>query len=205
MKNALLILLSLLLFGCQGTNTRNLTPNKVEEAMKEQIELAEGSIETKDEEVAKEPSMAKEEADIVADSEINPLTGVEESSIERKESDVDYDLTQMGPDMVFATVMNFMMSPDDYIGKSVRIIGNYYTLHDDQTGLDYQYCLVKDARQCCAQGLEFVLKDSSQGYPAQESYVTVEGIFETYTEGTHPDGTPILYSRLGDATIKIKE
>lgn len=190
--------------------------------MKEQIALAKedelkdvGAVEEVEEEYIEAEEEPLEEPLVVAtehlgveneaEVEINPLTKVESSDIEGKESDVDFDLSLMGPDMVFATVMNFIMNPNDYEGKSVRVFGNYYTLHDEITGLDYQYCLIKDAQQCCAQGLEFVLKDASEGYPAQESYVTVEGIFETYTEGTHPDGSPVTYLRIGDATLKVQQ
>ena len=42
-------------------------------------------------------------------------------------SDVDYDLTNMNKDMVYATVYQLMVEPDKYIGKTLCIDGLYYT------------------------------------------------------------------------------
>ena len=72
--------------------------------------------------------------------------------------DVDYDLTEMNSDMVYATVYQMMMEPEQYEGKTIRIDGNYYISKDEATGNTYHFCVIKDALACCAQGLEFVRK-----------------------------------------------
>ncbi len=101
---------------------------------------------------------------------------------------VDYDLTSMGPDMVYATVYDMMVNPSTYEGKVVRMSGTYYHTRNDVTGNDYFFVVIQDATACCSQGLEFVWGDGShvwpQDYPEDGNEVTVTGVFEVYTEGT---------------------
>lgn len=130
----------------------------------------------------------------------NNITGGTGSISGEGSSGVDYDLTNMDSDMVYATVYQLMMDPSSYEGKTFRITGQYYTSHDDKTGNTYEFCLIKDALACCAQGLEFVWGDGSHSadeYPAQESEITVEGTFETYTE----DGDSNTYCHLVGCTL----
>mgnify|MGYP006898263950 FL=1 len=71
-------------------------------------------------------------------------------------SDVDYDLTNMNKDMVYAAFYQLMVEPDKYIGKTLCIDGLYYTGQNEKTGTYYHYSIIKDALACCSQGLEFV-------------------------------------------------
>ena len=83
--------------------------------------------------------------------------------------DVDYDLTEMNSDIVYATVYQMMVEPEQYEGKTIRIDGIYYISKDEATGNTYHFCVIKDALACCAQGLEFVRKNeeelSDEDYP----------------------------------------
>ena len=121
------------------------------------------------------------------------------------DSDVDYDLTQMDSDMVYATVYQLMVDPDSYIGKTFRIDGIYYAGQDQNNGNYYHCCIIKDAMACCAQGLEFVWGDGSHvypdEYPAEDTEIEVQGTFETYKEKN--DDT--LYCRLANADMKVIE
>lgn len=114
---------------------------------------------------------------------------------------VDYDLTAMNSDMVYATVYQMMVDPDAYIGKSIRMNGLYYIGRDKVTDNIYHYCIIKDAMACCAQGLEFVWGDGTHVYPDEypeiNTMVEVQGIFDTYVG---EDGYP--YARLRDATLQ---
>ena len=97
----------------------------------------------------------------------------EENSQESKEqggqqtpgSDVDYDLTNMNKDMVYAIVYQLMVEPDKYIRKTLCIDGLYYTGQNEKTGTYYHYSIIKDALACCSQGLEFVWGEGSHVYP----------------------------------------
>lgn len=119
-------------------------------------------------------------------------------------SEVDYDLTVMSSDMVYATVYQMMVDPDAYIGKTVRMNGLYYGSYYEPTGQYYHYCIIQDALACCAQGIEFVWGDGSHiypdEYPEDETMVVVQGVFETYQE----DGDEYLYCHLKDATLEVE-
>lgn len=114
---------------------------------------------------------------------------------------VDYDLTQMGTDMVYATVYQMMTAPEQYEGKTFRINGTFYASYYEVTKKNYYYCIIKDATACCAQGMEFIWGDGTHiypdEYPKDNSDITVEGRFETYRE----DGDKSLYCRLADSVI----
>ena len=95
---------------------------------------------------------------------------------------IDIDLTAISSTMVYSEVYNMMMTPEDYIGKPVKMSGAYATYHDDATGNDYYACIIQDATACCTQGMEFVLADGN--YPTEVgTEVTVSGVFDIYTEG----------------------
>lgn len=130
---------------------------------------------------------------------------ISELSTEKEtEGGVDYDLTTMGSDMVYATVYQFMVAPDDYIGKTIKIEGTYYASFYEPTQKYYHYCIIKDAMACCSQGLEFVWEDGEHiypdEYPKEDTDVVVTGVFETYTE----EGDSNVYCRLKDATLEWK-
>ena len=121
------------------------------------------------------------------------------------DTSVDYDLTEMNSDMVYATVYQLMMDPEKYIGKTFKIDGLYYSGQNEETGTVYHYCVIQDALACCAQGLEFVVEDGSDPdtveYPEEKTEIEVKGTFETYKEAD--DDT--LYCRIANAEMKVKE
>ncbi len=88
---------------------------------------------------------------------------------------VDIDLTKMSSTMVYSTVFNMVTNPTAFVGKTMRMRGEYTTYHisiDDPTQIIHA-CLVRDAAGCCSQGLEFVLSDGK--YPAGANEITVVG------------------------------
>lgn len=88
---------------------------------------------------------------------------------------VDIDLTKMSATMVYSTVFNMVNNPAKFVGKTMRMRGEYTTYHisiDDPTQIIHA-CLVRDAAGCCSQGLEFVLNNGK--YPTGASEVTVVG------------------------------
>ena len=115
----------------------------------------------------------------------------------KQESDqtVDLDLTQMSKSMVFATIWQSLMIPQEYEGKSIRLTGTYRTLTDDTSGKKYHFVIIEDEAACCEQGIEFVLKENETVYPGEGEEITLEGVFEVYSE----EGKENLYSRLKDS------
>ena len=143
----------------------------------------------------------------VSESSIDSGNG-KSTSTETKNEDskadgkVDYDLSSMGPDLVYATIYQMMIDPKSYVGKSFKVTGNYYSSYSKENDQYYHFCMVKDAAACCAQGLELLWADESmnrhENCPDEEALVTVEGVFETYEEGQN------TYGRLKDVRL-VKE
>ena len=97
---------------------------------------------------------------------------------------VDLDLTSLSSTMIYSEVYNIMSAPDDYIGKTIKMNGDFAT---DDNGI-YYFCIIRDATACCQQGIEFIL-DGAQypgDYPEIGSDITVLGTFERYYEGDTP-------------------
>ena len=91
---------------------------------------------------------------------------------------VDIDLTKMSSTMVYSTVFNMVNSPTKFIGKTMRMRGEYTTYHisvDDPTQIIHA-CIVRDAAGCCSQGLEFILTDKK--YPTGADEITVVGTID---------------------------
>ncbi len=114
------------------------------------------------------------------------------------EGDVDIDLTVLSSTMVYSEVYNMMYTPEEYIGKTIKMEGQYSAYHDENTGNDYFACIIKDAMACCSQGVEFVLNDDYKypdDYPTDGGDITVMGVFDTYMEGDN------MYCTLRDAVL----
>ena len=139
------------------------------------------------------------ESKIANESNTNENSTEAESESVKKDGEVDYDLTVMGADMVYATVYQMMIDPKSYIGKSFKIRGNYYSSYSKDKDIYYHFCMIKDAAAGCAQGLELLWADEKmnrhENCPEEDALVTVEGVFETYEEG------PNTYGRIKDAKI----
>ena len=109
-----------------------------------------------------------------------------QGTVNAPEAAVDVDLSVMDSDMIYATVYQMMSDPEQYVGKTFRIEGKFYVTYDEMTKNQYYYCVIKDAPECCAQGLEFVWGDGSHiypdEYPTDGTEVIVDGTFELYME-----------------------
>ena len=121
---------------------------------------------------------------------------------------IDVDLTKLSSTMVYSEVYNMMYSPDDYIGKTVKMKGQFdvYQAVDENgaflPGQIYFACVIADATACCAQGLEFVLTGDytyPDDYPELGTEITVVGTFQTYEENGY------LYCQLVDAKLWLPQ
>ena len=117
---------------------------------------------------------------------------------------VDIDLTALSGIMVYSEVNSMISFPDNYIGKTVKMQGQFtiYQATDENGSFipDKMFfaCMIADATACCAQGLEFALAGEPvypDEYPELGAEITVVGTFEWYEE----DGC--RYYRLGNASF----
>ena len=105
---------------------------------------------------------------------------------------VDVDLTVLSSTMVYSEVYNMLyFYPEDYYGKTVKMTGqfNVYQWVDESgvvADMPVAYaCIISDATACCAEGMEFVLKDDlayPDDYPELGAEITVIGEFQPYEE-----------------------
>ena len=118
---------------------------------------------------------------------------------------VDVDLTTLSSTMVYSEVYNMMVSPESYVGKAIKMRGQFalYQSVDENGNLlpdqIYFACVIADATACCSQGLEFVLAGEHSypdDYPELGTEITVVGTFQTYEENGY------MYCHLVDAEME---
>ncbi|MCR5666146.1 MAG: hypothetical protein K6G01_04900 [Eubacterium sp.] len=160
----------------------------------------EDSAQTSDTQTETQTSSAETEADAVSDdAQADEEESTEKASESSSSEGIDVDLTQLSSTMVYSEVYNMMVTPDDYIGKVVKMNGAFSIYEDEETGQIYYACIVQDATACCSQGIEFELAGDytyPDDYPELDSEIVVQGTFETYEEGD------LTYCRLADATLE---
>ena len=110
---------------------------------------------------------------------------------------VDVDLTALSSTVVYSEVYNMVMSPKDYVGKIIKMHGQFAIYEDPNTGTVYTACIIADATACCSQGLEFSLSGAiyPDDYPELGTEITVTGTFQSYEE----DGSKLYH--LADAKM----
>lgn len=112
--------------------------------------------------------------------------------------DIDIDLTALSSTMVYSEVYNMMYTPDKYIGKTIKMKGQFSYYEDPETKKQYFSCIIADATACCSQGIEFVLTgkhDYPNDYPKINSEITVAGTFHVYEENGYK------YCQLANAVL----
>ncbi len=112
-------------------------------------------------------------------------------------SKIDLDLTQMSATMIYSTIFEMLIMPEDYMEKNIKVMGWFETYQDPKTNELYYAVLVPDATACCQQGLEFIwLGDHKypDDFPTPGADITVtgrykiietEGITYTYLEASN--------------------
>ena len=135
-----------------------------------------------------------EEASASAESIPTPKeqeTSEESEQPQASSNGVDVDLTVLSSTMVYSEVYNMLYNdPAHYLGKTVKARGTFsiYQLVTDgvlQPDPVSYACIISDAAACCAEGMEFVLKDDlayPDDYPELGTEITVIGEFQSYEE-----------------------
>ena len=100
-----------------------------------------------------------------------------------KPAKVDVDLSRLSATMVYAEVFNILSNGYKYDGKTVRMCGAFSTSEgedDDGQPVRKFHCIIRDATACCAQGIEFAMRDKlawPTDFPKTNSTITVVGRF----------------------------
>lgn len=110
--------------------------------------------------------------------------------------DVDLDLTQMSSTMIYSTVFDMLIMPDEYVDKKIKVKGNFEVFENADSNERYFAVLIPDATACCQQGIEFVwLGEHSypQDFPEVGQEITVSG---TYTITEDSQGISYVYLKV---------
>lgn len=161
-----LILISLLLIGC----SKNSAITKAQE--EQTIPLLANSVIPTKESVIQMP-------DIPSMDEIKAMhTDYIPSGI------VDNDLSNMNANMIFAEIFNLVLMPDEFIGRTFRMKGNFAVYVNETSGNKYFSIIIPDATQCCQQGIDIIcLGDMKypEDFPKIGSEIMVTGQFNSIT------------------------
>lgn len=111
-----------------------------------------------------------------AQSESAAVSAASESS---REGGIDYDLSSMNANMVYAEVFNMMVEPEMYENKVIKMRGNFVVYENSPTTGGRTYAvLISDALACCQQGIEFHY-DFQEDEPKDGEEITVTGVYVT--------------------------
>ena len=127
-KCMVLFLCILLITGCgnkKSTDGKGVNnTNSVDKVIDNQIANEDRKNETTEsEEASSNVESSKDTEDTISRAE----------DVRNTDGTVDYDLTQMSSDMVYATVYQMMVMPEEYEGKTFRIDGNFYATYYEAT------------------------------------------------------------------------
>lgn len=99
---------------------------------------------------------------------------------------IDLDLTSLSSTVVFAEVAAMVRTPEDFVGKTVRMRGQL-AVYEANPALDIDYfytVVIQDATACCQQGMEFVWDGGT--LPAKGTELVVTGKYQQYDCGGWP-------------------
>ena len=103
------------------------------------------------------------------------------SSSSRDSSKIDLDLTKMSATMIYSTIFDMLIMPEDYVDKTIKVKGWFQTYTDHQNAELYYAVVVPDATACCQQGLEFVWfgeHEYPEDFPELGQDITVTGVYK---------------------------
>ncbi len=206
-RNLLIIFLSsfiLLLFSCSKNSAEKNSSAPAEDIYTEGKKIiAEGK-----DIISQEKKIIAEEKNIIDEGKDNNAS---EANIAVPDADsfakntgittpvkIDIDLTKASKTIIYATVFNMVVEPDDFIGKTVRVSGNFRVFEDDYSDDRYYAIIIPDATACCETGIEFIWEGEHnypEDYPAVEQKITITG---KYNVMEFEDGVSYFYLDVSD-------
>lgn len=192
---ALCVLLLLALTGC---GSRGTTPARALPPPSGVNEALEAGMARSDNEAAERPGQTGDRAPGGSGESPAPEATQEAAPSPGGTDGIDIDLTALPATMAYSELFHMLVTPDESIGKTVKIRGMFAFYHDETADKYYFACLLSDATACCVQGLEFIPTEEyafPDDFPQKGEEITVVGVLDTYQDG---DNT---YCTLRDAEI----
>ena len=90
---------------------------------------------------------------------------------------IDIDLTKCSYTMASAIIFDMLLSQNDYLGKRIKIKGQFWANEDDSN--QFFAVLIYDATACCQTGLTFKDKNRRypEDYPTQLEEIEITGVY----------------------------
>ena len=206
MKQALFILavalylVSLCACGDQKIQSKSKQDSATQQVVQEQMANAAGETSAPPTALPEQQTASEETIPEAAPEpeETQPAEALPDYEPSQSANELDVDLTTLSSTMVYSEVYNMMYEPDRYVGKRIKMDGQFAVYEDPNTGAVYTACIIMDATACCSQGLEFVLAGEHSypaDYPELGTEITVVGTFQTYEENGY------MYCHLVDAEM----
>ena len=117
---------------------------------------------------------------------------------EEKSEKPELDLTALNETIAYSQLVNILKEPDEYLGAPIKIKGIYSAPFNGFSHV-YNYTVtIQDNTQCCAQGIEFFLRNENDLslLPEEGELVTIKGTLDLFEEGKH------AYCVISDAMIE---
>ncbi|WP_312428413.1 hypothetical protein [Lacrimispora sp.] len=108
----------------------------------------------------------------------------------------DIDLTKLSSTMVFSEVYNMMISPEEYMGKTIKAEG-IFQVYQDSKNNNFYALVIADATACCQQGLELIWDGDPSypdDYPDENTEIEITGVYQSYVE----EGNTYYYVQVND-------
>ena len=125
---------------------------------------------------------------------------VEENAVfeTKKEEKPELDLTALNETIAYSQLVNILKEPDEYLGTPIKVKGIYSAPFNGFSHV-YNYTVtIQDNTQCCAQGIEFFLRNENDLslLPEEGELVTIKGTLDLFEEEKH------AYCLISDAMIE---
>ena len=124
-------------------------------------------------------------------------TNLETQSETNNEMKIDIDVTNFSITILYPLVENMLFYPDDYMGKIVKIKGDFKYWEDEASKENVYMLVVSDEAQCCSAEIE-IRFESDFDYsklPNRGDEFTIIGRFDS----DYKDG--VYFSYIGDSIL----
>lgn len=92
---------------------------------------------------------------------------------------IDVDLSMLNYNIASAQIFNMLIETDSYLGKTVRIKGQFFSTYDEENKMRHYSVLIWDATACCQTGLQFIPRGNPvypDDFPEEMADMEVTGI-----------------------------
>ena len=107
-----------------------------------------------------------------------PAAAATEPSNDATSVKIDVDLTEFSKTMMIAMIDSIYTTPDEYIGKTIKMGGKYSSVYYSDINQRFHYVLFSDEESCCSYGFIFEYDGAyPDDYPEEDADIAVSGIF----------------------------